>query len=279
MPAFQIVPSPVAALPIVVAIAATGPTGPSPGATGPTGVSGPTGPNSTGPTGSTGPLGPSGSNSTATGPTGPIGLVGPPGNTVTGPTGQASTVTGPAGGIGNTGPTGAAGTLTGPTGPIGTGPTGATGSGGTGPIGPTGPSSGSTGPTGSTGATIFDIEVDIYEGGSVISTGLKGYLPIDFSGTILQATLLADQTGSAVVDIWKCTYAQFDAGATHPVDGDSICDNGSATTPPTLSSAAKLKDNTLTNWTTSISAGDILAFNVDSATTITHLTLALKVQR
>jgi hypothetical protein len=112
-------------------------------------------------------------------------------------------------------------------------------------------------------------------GGSTIVAGFKGYLFIDFACTIIQATLLADQTGSAIVNIWACTYAQFDAGATHPVAADKI----TSTTPPTISAATKAQDSTLTSWSTAITAGTVLAFNVDSDTTCQRLMLALKVAR
>jgi hypothetical protein len=105
-------------------------------------------------------------------------------------------------------------------------------------------------------------------GGSAITTGQKGHLEIPFACTIQQVTMLADQTGSIVVDIWKDTYANFP-----PTDADSI----TASTPPTISDAQKSQDSTLTGWTTSISAGNILAFNVDSCTTITRVTISLKV--
>jgi len=82
--------------------------------------------------------------------------------------------------------------------------------------------------------------------------------------------VLADQTGSIVVDIWKDSYANFP-----PTDADSI----TASAPPTISSAQKSQDSTLTGWTTSISAGDILAFNVDSCSTIARVTLSLKVEK
>jgi hypothetical protein len=108
----------------------------------------------------------------------------------------------------------------------------------------------------------------------VLTTGLKGYLEIPFGCTITQATLLADQTGSVVVNVWKTTYASFAPG-THPVAADKI----TASAPPTISSAAKSQDATLTGWTTAITAGDILAFNVDSVTTITRVTLDLKVTK
>jgi hypothetical protein len=117
------------------------------------------------------------------------------------------------------------------------------------------------------------IQFVIDGGGAAITTGLKGYLIIPFACTITQATLLADQSGSVVVNVWKCTYAQFDAGATHPVSGDKI----TASAPPTISSAVKAQDATLTGWTTSVSAGDVLAFNVDSVATIQRVTLGLKV--
>lgn len=105
-------------------------------------------------------------------------------------------------------------------------------------------------------------------GGSAITAGVKGYLEIPFACTITQVTMLADQSGSIVVDIWKDTYANFP-----PLDADSI----TAAAVPTISSAVKSQDTTLTGWTTAIAAGDILAFNVDSATTVTRVTISLKV--
>lgn len=107
-------------------------------------------------------------------------------------------------------------------------------------------------------------------GGSTITTGIKGDLVVDFNGTIVGATLLANQSGSIVVDIWKDTYANFP-----PVVGDSI----TASSKPTISSGIKSQDATLTGWTTSVTAGDILRFNVDSVATIQRATIALKVVR
>ncbi len=120
-----------------------------------------------------------------------------------------------------------------------------------------------------------EIMVVIDGGGTTITTGLKGYLVVPFDGTITQATLLADQSGAIVVNVWKCTYAQFDAGSTHPVAGDKI----TASAPPTISaSGTKSQDSTLTGWTASgaFSAGDVFAFNVDSVTSIQRVTLSLK---
>jgi hypothetical protein len=118
--------------------------------------------------------------------------------------------------------------------------------------------------------TITAITFIIDGGGSAITTGQKGHLEIPFDCEIQRVTLLADQVGSIVIDIWKDTYANFP-----PTSADSICGGNK----PTISSAQKYQDSTLTGWTKTINAGDILAFNVDSVSTITRLTIALKVKK
>jgi hypothetical protein len=115
-----------------------------------------------------------------------------------------------------------------------------------------------------------DIIVVIDGGTGAIGTGIKCDIRLDFACTILEWTLLADQTGSIVVDIWKDTYANFP-----PISADYI----TGSEKPTISSAAKANSTTLAGWTTAISAGDILRFNVDSVTTITKVTLVLKVRK
>jgi hypothetical protein len=153
--------------------------------------------------------------------------------------------------------------------PGATGATGTAGSAGaTGAQGATG-ANGATGATGP-GGTVLAIEFVIDGGGVVITTGQKGYLEVPFNCTITAARLFADQSGSIVIDIWKDTYANYP-----PTDPDSI----TSATPPTISSATKSQDTTLSGWTTSITAGDILGFNVDSVTTITRVTVSLTVQR
>ena len=118
--------------------------------------------------------------------------------------------------------------------------------------------------------TTSSINFVIDGGGSAITTGVKGFIQVDFACTINSVTLLADQSGSIVVDIWKDTYANYP-----PADADSI----TASAVPTISAATKSTDATLTGWTTSIAAGDVLGFNVDSITTCTRVTVALKVTR
>jgi hypothetical protein len=78
-----------------------------------------------------------------------------------------------------------------------------------------------------------------------------------------------------VVEIQKCTYAQFDNSA-HPVTGDKL--NGSGTAP-TISGANKSQDSTLTSWNTSIAAGSVLRFVVNSCSTMQRCTVGLKVTK
>lgn len=93
---------------------------------------------------------------------------------------------------------------------------------------------------------------------------------VPFDCTITGVTLLADQSGSIVVDVWKDTYANFP-----PTDADSI----TSATPPTLSAAASSVDTTLSGWTTALTEGDVLRFHVDSVSAVTRVTLSLSVLR
>jgi len=106
-------------------------------------------------------------------------------------------------------------------------------------------------------------------GGSVINTGVAGALYIPFDCAISAATLLADESGSVVVDVWKQPLASYP-----PTSGNSIC----ASDLPTISSGQDSTDSTLTGWTTDIDAGDTLVFNVNSVTNIKRLTICLTVK-
>lgn len=101
---------------------------------------------------------------------------------------------------------------------------------------------------------------------SAIVPGLKGYLEVQMALTINSWKLMADQSGSAVVDIWKVPFASFP-----PNSGNTI--TGSA--PPTLTAAQSATSSTLTGWTTTINKGDILAFNVNSNATCQQITISL----
>lgn len=106
----------------------------------------------------------------------------------------------------------------------------------------------------------------VIDGGSASpSTGSKGFVQVPYDCTITGWTLLANASGSAQVTVKKSTYGGFPATA-------SIV----ASAPPALSSAQKNTSTTLTGWTTAITLGDVLEFNLDSVTTIVRLILELQ---
>jgi hypothetical protein len=112
------------------------------------------------------------------------------------------------------------------------------------------------------------VGVTVDGAGSVITTGVKGYLRMPVDATITQAVMLADQTGSAVIDVWRSPFPSYP-----PTSANAI----TASTPPTLSTAASSMDVVLAGWSTTITADDVLAFSVTSATTVTRVTLELTV--
>lgn len=107
-------------------------------------------------------------------------------------------------------------------------------------------------------------------GGSAITTGVKGDIMIPFNCTVLGWDIVADTSGSIVIDVWKDSYANFP-----PTVADTIA----GTEKPTLSSAVKNQDTSLSSWTTTLTRNDWLRFNVDSATTVTKVTIAIRVKR
>jgi hypothetical protein len=114
------------------------------------------------------------------------------------------------------------------------------------------------------------IEVILGNGTDVVGTGIAGFLEVPFDCVVTAWRIVADVTGSIVVDVWKDTFANFP-----PALADSIA----GSEKPTLSGAQANEDSNLTTWTTALTDGDWLAFNVDSASTVTQVTLSLTVRR
>jgi hypothetical protein len=129
---------------------------------------------------------------------------------------------------------------------------------------------GATGPAGPAGTGSLGIVID--GAGSTISTGVKGFLYCPRACTITAATLLSTDptilSSTIVVNVWKRAYASYPP---------TVADKITASAPPTLAGAIKTQDTTLTGWTTAIAAGDVLAFNVDSASAALRVQLQLTV--
>jgi hypothetical protein len=121
-------------------------------------------------------------------------------------------------------------------------------------------------PGGST-AVRRQITLVVDNGASAITTGFKTWTSIPLAGTLKKWRLLADVSGSIVIDVWRDTYANFP-----PTVADTI----TASAKPTLSAATKNESSTLTGWTTAFSAGDVFGFNVDSVTTVKKISLTLE---
>ncbi|MDE3060736.1 MAG: hypothetical protein KGJ06_06975 [Pseudomonadota bacterium] len=112
-----------------------------------------------------------------------------------------------------------------------------------------------------------DIIFNLDGNGSAIQSGGTWYLShIPYAGTITGWNLVADQSGSIVIDVWK-------ASAAMPTVSNTI----TASSLPTLSAAQSAFSGSVSGWTTSISAGDVMAFHVNSASSVQKVNLTLQV--
>ena len=121
---------------------------------------------------------------------------------------------------------------------------------------------------------VSGLEFIISNLGSTLITGVQPYLTVPYASTITAATMVCAPTGSLTVDIWRCSYAQYDGGVTHPVVADSITGGN-----PLLIPSDSKTTSTLANWNTSLNQGDILAFNISSAASATEATITLYLNR
>ena len=119
------------------------------------------------------------------------------------------------------------------------------------------------------GGSSATIGTTIDGSGGTITVGQKGYVQVPYGCTINSWRIIANASGSIVIDIWKA------ASPTIPTVANTI--TGSAL--PTLSSQQTNASSTLTGWTTSVAANDIIGFNVNSATTVTWVILQIFVTK
>ena len=103
-------------------------------------------------------------------------------------------------------------------------------------------------------------------GGFAPLTGIIGYTVIPYSGTITGWSIVSDVVGSCVIDVWK-------AAGVVPTVANTIA----GTEKPTLSSQQLNSDNALSTWTTAVTAGDVIGFNLDSAATLTSINLIITI--
>lgn len=121
---------------------------------------------------------------------------------------------------------------------------------------------------GSVNSNITNVAITaVFDGGvTALSSNSVVDLYVPFGATVTSSTVLADAATSAVVAVWRDTYANYP-----PTIADSI----TGANPPTLSAASKAQDTTLTGWTTAIPAGSTLRFSVASNSAASRLSVSL----
>jgi hypothetical protein len=123
------------------------------------------------------------------------------------------------------------------------------------------------------GTDIRSVGITVDGGGSAITSGTKGYIAVPYTGIIRSWTIIGDQSGSIVFNVYK-TNSQVPMVL--PTSTTAITDS----MLPTVASAVGSNSVVLTSWITNVVTGDIIGFNVtNNATSFTRATLQLGIER
>lgn len=108
-------------------------------------------------------------------------------------------------------------------------------------------------------------------GGLAITDGYKGAIgPLPWNSTLVSASIYGSPQGSISVDVWKAPSANFPLTVANSITGGN---------PLVISNNTKNMNASTVGWTKQFNAGDIVGFKVNSAASITNITIALKVIR
>ena len=91
--------------------------------------------------------------------------------------------------------------------------------------------------------------------GAVLSQGDKGWVELNCDCVLNEFVVVCDTVGSMTLTVESATYAGHESGYSDVTGGADV----------TLTSDKKVRDSTLTGWTTVYSAGDFIKFGVGSA--------------
>ncbi len=116
------------------------------------------------------------------------------------------------------------------------------------------------------GAAFRNLLVVVDGGGAVPATGIYGDVTLDFDCTIVGWTLLARESGSLQLDLWKAPFVAFPPTVANTITG---------ATPPTLTATDHNRSADVSDWTTAWTAGDCVRVNIDSVSAVTRATLAI----
>jgi hypothetical protein len=115
-------------------------------------------------------------------------------------------------------------------------------------------------------ANVRTLGITVDGSGTPLTTGIKGFVPVSFSGTIRNVNVIADRSGNISFDIWKTNN-------TIPNSNNSITGNNYIK----LNNSQYLNINIFSSWSLTVNTGDVFGFNVVSANTLTRATLTITV--
>lgn len=120
-------------------------------------------------------------------------------------------------------------------------------------------------------ATYRTMSFGFGDGVNAIAANTTDWAEVPVDGALTWITILGDQSGSCVIDLWLDSYANFP-----PTVGDTMVGGGG--TKPTVSAATKGQVTSFTGWaTTSVTRGSILKLNLDSCSGFTKLRIFIAI--
>lgn len=129
---------------------------------------------------------------------------------------------------------------------------------------------GQTGAQGTDGSVTGALNF-VMDGGDQSVTGLQGNILVPFDMTFYEWSILAGQTGSITLDLYKDSYANFP-----PTNDDSMPGSGKE---PTITDSIKGQTG-ISGWASnSASNGDIIQVYCESVDTIRQATLTLRFRK
>jgi len=104
--------------------------------------------------------------------------------------------------------------------------------------------------------------------GNEVTSGIKARFDVPYSGIITAWSVTSNTMGNVEFDVWKVNGAI-------PTVSDSIVGD----TSPSLNGQQYMQSTDLTNWTTTITAGDVFTFNVVSSSGLQQVSINLWVTK
>ncbi len=104
------------------------------------------------------------------------------------------------------------------------------------------------------------------DGVTALTSGATSYFTVPFACTIAAWNIVAN-AGTATVDIWKVA-----TGTAIPTNANSI----TASATPALATGTAIHSTTLTSWTTSVAANDIIGIALEAVATATFVNLTVE---